>query len=390
MTGSSAPRDGRLRVGVAGLGAVAQAVHLPLLARLPEAFEIAALCDLSPALREAIGDRYAVPPDRRVGSVAELLELPGLDGLLLLTSGSHGADALAALERGLPVLCEKPLAFTAAEADLLAASSHADRLLLGYMKTFDPAVVEARRVVGDPASGLGELRAIEVAVLHPTSASQLAFAHLLPPPSDVDPAAVAAIRPRTGDLVHLAIGTDDHDLGELYAGILLSSVVHELSVIRAVVGDVTTIDHVESWGGSPGEPGSVVLLGRAAGEARLSLGWHFLPGYPAYREDVRFHFVGGSVELAFPAPYRLHEPTILTISTGLNETRRRVVFDSIEEAFERELLAFRELVLEGGRPSTGIADGRTDIVTCQRAIARLAAQRGIAIGGEAAANAMDA
>ena len=119
MTGSSAPRDGRLRVGVAGLGAVAQAVHLPLLARLPDAFEIAALCDLSPALRR--GDRRPLrgaAGSARFGSVAELLELPGLDGLLLLTSGSHGADALAALERGLPVLCEKPLAFTAAEADL--------------------------------------------------------------------------------------------------------------------------------------------------------------------------------------------------------------------------------------------------------------------------------
>jgi predicted dehydrogenase len=354
MTGSPAPHDGRLRVGVAGLGAVAQAVHLPLLARLGNAFEIAALCDLSPALRAAIGDRYAVPPDRRVASVAELLDLPGLDGLLLLTSGSHGADALAALDRGLPVLCEKPLAFTAAEADLLAASPHADRLLLGYMKTFDPAVVEARRVVENPATGLGELRAIEVAVLHPTSASQLAFAHLLPPPADVDAAAVAAI--------------------------LLSSVVHELSVIRAVVGDVTAIDHVESWGGSPDEPGSVVLLGRVAGEARLSLGWHFLPGYPAYREDVRFHFVGGSVELAFPAPYRLHEPTILTISTGLNETRRRVVFDSIEEAFERELLAFRELVLEGGPRPGSPTGGPTSSPASGRSLAwpRSAASRSAA------------
>jgi len=35
MTLSSAPSARRLRVGVAGLGAVAQAVHLPLLARLP-------------------------------------------------------------------------------------------------------------------------------------------------------------------------------------------------------------------------------------------------------------------------------------------------------------------------------------------------------------------
>jgi len=387
MERSSAPRNGRLRVGVAGLGAVAQAVHLPLLARLPDAFEIAAICDLSPALRAAIGNRYNVPAPGRVASVSDLLAIPGLDALILLTSGSHGADALAALERGLPVLCEKPLAFTLAEADRLGASPNADRLLLGYMKTFDPAVVEARRVVADPGTGLGDLRAIEVAVLHPTSASQLAFAHLLPPPADVDPAAIRAIRAATAGLVRDAIGTSEGELVDLYAGILLSSLVHELSVIRAVVGDVTAVDHVQSWAGSADEPGSVLLVGRAAGDARVTIGWHFLPGYPAYREDVRFHFVGGSVELTFPAPYRLHEPTVLTVSTGLDETRRRVVFDSIEEAFERELLAFRELVIDGTPPSTGIADGRTDILTCQRAVARYAAQRGLAIGGEAASGA---
>jgi predicted dehydrogenase len=385
MDRSSAPRDGRLRVGVAGLGAVAQAVHLPLLARLPDWFEIAAICDLSPALRSAIGDRYGVPTGARVASVADLLDLPGLDGVVLLTSGSHGADALAALQRGLPVLCEKPLAFTVAEADRLAASAGADRLLLGYMKTFDPAVREARRIVADPASGLGELRAIEVAVLHPTSASQLAFAHLLPPAGDVDPAAMAAIRDATGGLVREAIGTAEGDLAELYAGILLSSVVHELSVIRAVVGDVGTIDHVQSWAGSADEPGSVLVVGRAPGDARVTIGWHFLPGYPAYREDVRFHFVGGSVELTFAAPYRLHEPTLLTVSTGSDETRRRLVFDSIEEGFEEELLAFHDLVRNGSRPTSGIADGRADIVTCQRAIARYAAQHGLPIGGEAGA-----
>jgi len=78
-------------------------------------------------------------------------------------------------------------------------------------------------------------------------------------------------------------------------------------------------------------------------------------------------------------------PTRLLVSTGRDETRRVVAFDSIEEAFERELLAFRELVLHGTPPRTGIADGRTDIASCQRAIVALAARRGIEIGGEAAA-----
>jgi len=192
-TSSPAP-GGRLRVGVAGLGAVAQAVHLPLLARLPDRFRIAAVCDLSASLRDVIGDRYAVPDDTRFGTVDEMLDAADLDGLILLTSGSHGPAALSALDRGVPILCEKPLAFTVAEADRLAASPSADRLLLGYMKVFDPAVEEAARIVGDPSSGLGDPRAIEVAVLHPTSAAQLAFARLAPPPADVPREAVAALR----------------------------------------------------------------------------------------------------------------------------------------------------------------------------------------------------
>src|SRR5688572_19726217 len=116
-----------LRVGVAGLGAVAQAVHLPLMARLPETFALAAICDLSASLTTTIGDRYRVPVGGRYPDVASMLESADLDGLIVLTSGSHGEVALAALERGLPVLCEKPLAVTRAEADRLAAVEGADR-----------------------------------------------------------------------------------------------------------------------------------------------------------------------------------------------------------------------------------------------------------------------
>ena len=148
-----------LRVGVAGLGAVAQAVHLPLMARLPETFELAAICDLSATLTTTIGDRYRIPVGQRYPDVATMLRSVELDGLIVLTSGSHGDVASAALERGLPVLCEKPLAVTRAEADRLAAVEGTDhdgeRLMLGYMKLFDPAVEEAVGVAHDPGGRWG-------------------------------------------------------------------------------------------------------------------------------------------------------------------------------------------------------------------------------------------
>src|SRR5262249_30399753 len=158
--------------------------------------------------------------------------------------------------------------------------------LLGYMKAYDPAVREAARVVREDAAVLGELRAIEVAVLHPTSASQLAFAHLLPPPSDVDRDVIARLRAASAELVRTAIGAEaaaDAEIAELYAGILLGSMVHELSVIRAVVGDgdrLDAIDAADAWAFGGDDPGSVLVTGRMAGGARATIGWHFLPDYP--------------------------------------------------------------------------------------------------------------
>lgn len=381
--------DRPIRVGVAGLGAVAQAVHLPLLARHDDRFEIAAVADLSAGLRDRLGERYRVPAAARHESVAALLEQPGLDAVVLLTSGSHGGDALAALDRGLAVLCEKPLATTVAEADRLLASPNADRLLLGYMKAYDPAVEEARRIVLEDADGLGPLRSIDVHVLHPTGESQLAFAHLLPPPSDVDRRAIDALLAAGASLVVQALGpAASADHGRLYGGLLLASVVHELAVVRAVTGETGpwSIDHVDVWPDGAWPP-SVSFAGRLPSGVRASVAWHFLDRYPAYREEVRFHHRGGSVELTFPSPYRLHQPTILEVEVGGGETRRRTVFDSIEEAFERELLAFAELVSAGTAPRTTIADGRTDTITCQRVAAAWARRRGIVPGGEAAKNA---
>ena len=382
-----------LRVGVAGLGAVAQAVHLPLIAGLPETFELAAICDLSAKLTTAIGERYRIPVGQRYRDVATMLESVELDGLIVLTSGSHGDVALAALERGLPVLCEKPLAVTRAEADRLAAVEGADhdgeRLMLGYMKLFDPAVEEAVRVARDPEQPMGALRAVEVTVLHPTSESQLAHAHLLPPPDDIDSGALVLPRQASSELEAEALGPAAPELGRLYSGILLGSIVHELAVVRAIAGNPTAIDRVDVWPDGAWPP-SVAIEGRLDGDARLSIGWHFLPAYPAYREDVRFHYEHGSVELSFPSPYRLREPTGLVVSTGRGETRRQVLLDSIEEAFERELLAFASMITDGTPARSGIADGRADIVTCQRVIARMARDRGIEIGGEAGESAGEA
>lgn len=90
--------------------------------------EITAVCDPS---GEATAAALADAPGALVAADLEaLLALP-LDGVVIATpSALHAAQAVAALERGVAVFCQKPLARTAADAAwVVAAARTADRLL---------------------------------------------------------------------------------------------------------------------------------------------------------------------------------------------------------------------------------------------------------------------
>ena len=127
------------------------------------------------------------------------------------------------------------------------------------------------------------------------------------------------------------------------------------------------------------------MTGSLPSDGRVSIRWHYLPEYAAYREVIRVVYERVTVELEFPSPYLMHRPTILRVTSPAGEGRNDEVWTSIAEAFETELIAFHAMVVAGETPAAGVAAGRADIVTCQRAIAALARSRGVEIGGEAAA-----
>jgi len=371
-----------LRVGVAGLGVVAQVVHLPLLARRRDLFRLSALCDVSRTVRDQVGQRYGVAQPRRYPSLDAMLTGGELDAVLLLTSGSHGPQARAILDAGLAVLCEKPLAYTVAEADDLQAAGPGGtghRLLLGYMKQYDPAVQHMLELLPPVES----IRTITVTVLHPSSAAQLAFAGTFAPPPDVDAAVLAELREAEGSALQRALGPVPPEVCTLYSDVVLGSVVHDLSLIRMVAGSPVSMDGVDVWP-RDGRPGSLTACGRLASGARFGVGWHYLPDYPAYRETLSVHHETGSFELVFPAPYLLHAPTELTVVDAVGHHERRSVHRSVVEAFEQELVAFHAMVTRGLPPLSSVAQGRADIITGQQILRRFAEQTGLVIGGEAA------
>ncbi|HKQ02734.1 MAG TPA: Gfo/Idh/MocA family oxidoreductase [Actinomycetes bacterium] len=372
----------RVRLGLIGLGVVAQAVHLPLLRNRRDLFEVTAVCDLSAERAERVAGRFGLAAAVGFRSAEELLDSGLVDAVLVLTSGSHGQVAGAALGRGLPTLCEKPLAYTRAEADRLErlSAKEGTPLQLGYMKLYDPAVRRAHREL---AATRPVLRAVEVTVLHPSGASQLTHANLEPPPGDVPAATLAALAQETSLLQTEALGREaPAELRQLYTEVLLGSLVHDLAVVRLLAGELERVEHADLW--PEGSWSSVAADGVLAGGVRVSLRWHYLDRYPAYREEVRLHHERGSITLSFPSPFLLNAPTVLTVTDLDGDVARSREDRSTVEAFEQELVAFHRLVTDGQPAAAGIAEGRADIVTCQRILRRLAERRGVELAGEAA------
>ena len=118
-----------LRVGLVGVGAAAQVNHIPALKKT-EGIELVALCDRDPEKAARVAAKFGV--ERAVERYDELLEAEDLDAIDICTPNYlHAPMAIAALEAEKHVLCERPLARSAKEANEMAkAAKKADRSLL--------------------------------------------------------------------------------------------------------------------------------------------------------------------------------------------------------------------------------------------------------------------
>jgi myo-inositol 2-dehydrogenase/D-chiro-inositol 1-dehydrogenase len=145
-----------MRLGLIGLGRIG-AFHAQTLADL-DAVDSLVVTDAVPAVTKEVAERAGAQP---VDSVAELLAA-GVDGVLVAAAtDAHPELVLAAVDAGLPVFCEKPLARAVADAVTVARRVHESGVpvQVGYPRRFDPAFLAARAaVVGGELGGLHTVR----------------------------------------------------------------------------------------------------------------------------------------------------------------------------------------------------------------------------------------
>ena len=142
-----------VRLAIAGLGLVGR--------RHAEAIKHAAtakLCAIADPKAEAHANEYAVP---HYPTIEEMMAAENLDGIILSTPTPHHAEqGRMCIEKGIPVLIEKPLADDLDAAERLVRQSESENvpILVGHHRRYNPIIERAHAMISD--GRIGDIRAV--------------------------------------------------------------------------------------------------------------------------------------------------------------------------------------------------------------------------------------
>ncbi len=152
---SSSRTVGTVSLAVVGLGRWGSN-YLRTLAALP-GVRVAAVVDPSEEAR--VRAASLVPHSLQFPSIGDALAHAKVDGVVISSpSETHAGIAVTALEQGLAVLVEKPVATTVRDAHALCRPEFAGKLLAGHLAVHHPALQQIQSLVENNA--IGEVRQI--------------------------------------------------------------------------------------------------------------------------------------------------------------------------------------------------------------------------------------
>jgi hypothetical protein len=353
-----------LNIAVIGAGTMAQAVHLPVLRRRWDRFAVTALVDHSPRRRRESADVWGVEEDRRFETVSDLVAAVrakdvALDAAILSTDGLHVDDLLLLLRRGIPVLVEPPLGYSAEE---IARISDFERLvgrrlvMMAYPQQYDEVLEEVVENIR-----ARDVRMIDHEVLMPASGPLFGRAHVTASAYDLPSEKRQERRKSLQEAVVAGAGEGatqrDRDL---YVKGLLTGIAHQLAITERIYGPLTELTAVRHWPKGV-IPGSIELLGELEDGAPVRLVWHYLPFAPEYSETYEVLSARKRIDLELEPPSFVDTRS----RSALREKEHgRVVVTSRSSdlgAAESMWEAFHEFVEKGKEPHAGAPEALAQV-----------------------------
>ncbi|KAJ9307721.1 hypothetical protein DTO027B5_7621 [Paecilomyces variotii] len=141
-----------LRVGIIGVGNLAQNTFIPILQSLNHQYTLTSICDIDPQTLNFVQTHHKIPKATTIPH--ELIHDPDLDLIFILTPDEyHETYSIATLQAGKHVFVETPLTFSIQSAQrILAAERQTEtvpgngmgkKVFVGYARRFAPSYVES-------------------------------------------------------------------------------------------------------------------------------------------------------------------------------------------------------------------------------------------------------
>lgn len=143
----------KLRIGIIGVGGIAQGRHIPAFLQLSDICELAALSDVNVDRARETAEKYNIP--YVFENYHEVFSV--VDAVCICTPNKfHAEISIAAMEAGVHVLCEKPMALSAKECEaMIVASQKADKVLaIAYHYRFMKESQAAQKVMSEVGTPL--------------------------------------------------------------------------------------------------------------------------------------------------------------------------------------------------------------------------------------------
>ncbi|MBE9405025.1 Gfo/Idh/MocA family oxidoreductase [Brachybacterium sp. Marseille-Q2903] len=363
-----------LNIAVIGAGTMAQAVHLPVLRRRWDRFTVTALVEHSPRRRREASEVWGVAEESRYESVADLItavrgKKVAVDAALLSTDGLHVSDLMQLMRRGIPVLVEPPLGFSAEEiAEVVDFERMTGRhlVMMAHPQQYDDSVIALSEKIAAK-----DVRMIDHEVLMPASQPLFGWAHVTTSAYDLP----TEVRSQRRKSLQAAVeagaggGATQRDR-DLYVKGLLTGVAHQVAVIERAYGPVTRLVAVRHWPKGV-IPGSIEILGELENGAPVRLVWHYLPFAPEYSERIEVLSARKRVDVELPAPSlgdRRSRISLREKSAGAVVTTASTATAGAAEAMWE---AFHAFVGRGTRPIMGAEEARAQLLLMREVLAAI-------------------
>ncbi|SJM71292.1 inositol 2-dehydrogenase [Gulosibacter sp. 10] len=317
-----------IRVGLIGTGRIGQ-VHAASIAALPET-TLQWVADPFIAGANAIAEQYGVA--NVTTDAAEVIAAEDVDAIIIASPTPTHVDLLgAALDAGVPALCEKPIDLDIARVDALRekAAASATPIALGFNRRFDTHFADLHRLVRDGA--IGKVEQVTIISRDPAE-----------PPVEYVKVSGGIFRDMT---IH------DFDMARFFVPEIVEVTARGFNQFSEGIREAGDFD------------AAVVTLRGAGGEVvTITNSRHSSYGY-----DQRLEVFGdaGMLQASNVGDSNVR---LYTAETVEGQAPYQTFFlERYAAAYRNELSAFVAAIREGVQPSPGFEDGRAALVLADAA-----------------------